>query len=339
MQHDISKLRNQVQQVSLSQKSTESKMDGLKKDVEVKMDGLKTCMEDLKIGKEDLKTDLTKFLQEMLTNGERVVKETHYENKRNVNHDFIDSNVGSKTHHIPKIDMRKFDGKDPETWILQMEQFFDLNNVQNTQNVCMTTLYLEPNQFVWYQWLCSRKQFITWAIFTEELIAHYEDTKRNTFFSQLISRKQKGSIMEHIEEFQKLNIRVKYIPEEHRIDVFIGSLKDNIQHDVRLWEPDSLEKAFRLARKMESKIMATRKHTTHNYKEESVVSPSLPQPIRLIPQQLEEKRVKGLCYSCDSKYTKGHKCAEKKLFYIDCEEEEEKEQERSKEEVFLFRSF
>ena len=34
-----------------------------------------------------------------------------------------------------------------------------------------------------------------------------------------------------------------------------------------------------------------------------------------------------LCYSCDSKYTKGHKCAEKKLFYIDCEEEEENEQE------------
>eukprot|EP00253_Pinus_taeda_P031068 PITA_31068 len=51
--------------------------------------------------------------------------------------------------------------------------------------------------------------------------------------------------MERIEEFQKLNIRVKDIPEEHRVDVFIGSLKDNIQHDVRLWEPDSLEKAFR----------------------------------------------------------------------------------------------
>ena len=76
---------------------------------------------------------------------------------------------------------------------------------------------------------------------------------------------------------------------------------------------------------MESKIMATRKHTTHNYKYGSVVAPHLPQPIRLKPQQLEEKRAKGLCYSCDSKYTKGHKCAEKKLFYIDCEEEEKKE--------------
>ena len=40
----------------------------------------------------------------------------------------------------------------------------------------------------------------------------------------------------------------------------------------------------------------------------------------------------GFFYSCDNKYTKGHKCVEKKLFYIDCEEEEENEKETSKEE-------
>ena len=39
-----------------------------------------------------------------------------------------------------------------------------------------------------------------------------------------------------------------------------------------------------------------------------------------------EHNVPSGCYSCDIKYTKGHKCAEKKLFYIDCEEEEEKDQ-------------
>jgi len=131
----------------------------------------------------------------------------------------------------------------------------------------------------------------------------------------MINLKQKGSVVEHIEDFQKLNIRVTDIPEEHMIDVFIGTLKDNIQQEVHVWEPDSLEKAFRLARKIECKIMVTRKPTTHIYKYASVSTPRLPQPTRLIPQQLEEKIEKGLCYSCDNKYTKGHKCAEKKLFY------------------------
>ena len=83
----------------------------------------------------------------------------------------------------------------------------------------------------------SHKSLVTWTIFTEEMIAHYEDTRSNTFFSQLINLKQNGSIIEHIEKFQRLNIKVTYIPDEHLIDVFIGTLKDNIQHEVCLWKP------------------------------------------------------------------------------------------------------
>ena len=48
--------------------------------------------------------------------------------------------------------------------------------------------------------------------------------------------------------------------------------------------------------------------------------------------RIGRKREIGLCYNCDRKYTKGHKCADEKLFYIDFEEEEENEQENSKEE-------
>ena len=55
MQHDISNLRDQVQQVSLAQKGTESKMDCLKKGVEAKMNDMEAKMDDLKI---DLKTYL-----------------------------------------------------------------------------------------------------------------------------------------------------------------------------------------------------------------------------------------------------------------------------------------
>ena len=97
-------------------------------------------------------------------------------------------------------------------------------------------------------------------------------------------------MVEHLEDFQKLNIRVTDIPEEHMIDVFIGTLKNNIQHEVHLWEPNTLEKEFRLGRKIECKIMVTMKPTTHNYKDGSVATPRLPQPTKLSPQQLEEKR-------------------------------------------------
>jgi len=80
-----------------------------------------------------------------------------------------------------------------------------------------------------------------------------------------------------------------------------------------------LETAFRFARKIELKIMEARNPTTHNYKYGSLFAPSLPQRIMLTPQQLEGKREKGPFYNCDRKYTEGHKCAEKKLFYINFE--------------------
>ena len=144
-----------------------------------------------------------------------------------------------------------------------MEQYFYLHGVQLLKKVCIASSYLEPDQFLWYKGLCSRKKLVTWSILTEEMIAHYEDTKRNTFFRET---------------------------------------------------PQQLERLKGLSDILESKIMATNKSTPHNYKDGSVVSPNFPQPTRVTPQQLEEKREKGLCYNYDSKCTKGHKCDEKKLF-------------------------
>ena len=183
MQHEMSKLEEQVHlsqratknEMEVLKKGSENKMDGLKKGMEAKMEGMEVGMEanmddmEAKINekienmKNDLKVDtegLEKLIQEMFPNGENIVEETHDEKKINVNNDFINSNVRGKNHHIPKMDMRKFDGKDPVTWILQMEQYFDLHNVQNTQMVCISTLHLEKNTFVWYLWLFSHKKIV-----------------------------------------------------------------------------------------------------------------------------------------------------------------------------------
>jgi hypothetical protein len=101
----------------------------------------------------------------------------------------------------------------------------------------------------------------------------------------LINLKQKGSITKHIENFQRLNIKVTNIPDEHLIDVFIGTLRYNIQHEVHLWEPKSLENAFRVARNVESKnmVVATRRTNPNIYRESNASSSKTPQPRRLTP--------------------------------------------------------
>ena len=150
----------------------------------------------------------------------------------------------------------------------------------------------------------------------------------------MINLKQKGPVIEHIQQFQKLSLREDGILGDKFLDIFIGTLKDNIQHEVHLFEPTSLEKASMVSRKVESKnlAMATRRTTPNTYKESNFPSTNNPQPTRLTPQQLEERREKGLCFNCDNKYSKGHKCGEKKLIYIDCEGEDVEDQEPSQNE-------
>jgi hypothetical protein len=296
MRRDINDLQKKIvtkDELQEMRDSMDTKMDSMKAQLDTKMDSMKdqldTKMDSMESNMDGLKGEIMEVLRNLVIEktpkSENASHEIHDEDTRKVNQEWRNSNFGLKTNHIPKIDMRKFDGKDPITWILQMEQFFDLHNVPHTQKVRIASLYLEPNQFVWYRWLCSRKSLVTWTIFMEEMIEHYEDTRSNTFFSQLINLNQKGSVTDHIENFQRLNIKVTDIPDEHLIDVFIGTLKDNIQHEVRLWEPKSLENAFKVARNVEGKNMAMATRRTY---------PKTHQPTRLTPQQLEERKEKGL---------------------------------------------
>ena len=145
--------------------------------------------------------------------------------------------------------------------------------------------YLELDQFLWYKGLCSRKQLVTWSIFTEEMIAHYEDTKSNTFFratpQQLEEKREKG-----------------------------------------------------LCYKEESKIMATRSLPLTIKKMEVLFLLAFHNLQGLHHNNWKKKEKKGFVTISitNNKYIKSHKCVEKKLFYIDYGEEEAKDQETSKEE-------
>jgi hypothetical protein len=98
--------------------------------------------------KREIIEGLENFLIERMPKSVNVPHEIQDEETRKMNQECRNSNFGLNTNHFPKINMRKFYGKDPITWILQMEQFFDLHDVSHTQKVRIDSLYLEPNQFV-----------------------------------------------------------------------------------------------------------------------------------------------------------------------------------------------
>lgn len=66
-------------------------------------------------------------------------------------------------------------------------------------------------------------------------------------------------IIEHSKQFLKSSLIVNNISKDNLLDIFMGILKESIQHEVHLFEPKYIYHAFSMVRKVGSKNMATGK--------------------------------------------------------------------------------
>jgi hypothetical protein len=109
---------NYLQKKTLIKDEIRGMMDSTEAKLEAIMD---TNMEGLI---RDIMEGLIFFLIKRISESENVSHKIHDEDTRNMDQEWRNSNIGLKTNHFRKINMRNFDGKDTITWILQMEQFF-----------------------------------------------------------------------------------------------------------------------------------------------------------------------------------------------------------------------
>jgi len=171
---------------------------------------VKKDMCDLQGDISDIRSMLITYIKE--TGKEHSINEGETSNSTN---DETNFNPTGSRNFFPKVDMRKFDGKDPLTWINQMENFFKIHQIPYVQKVMMASLYLEPDQFIWYHWLCTHRRknglTVTWSIFTEELQAQYSNSVVENFFSQVAKLQKIGSVKDYIQQFQNLSLRVDTI--------------------------------------------------------------------------------------------------------------------------------
>jgi hypothetical protein len=141
MRRDINELQKKMDSMEAQ---LDTKMDSMEAKLDTKMDSMEAKLMDSMEANLDTKMDslkgeimevLRNFVTEKTPKSENASHEIHDEDTRKVNQEWRNSNFGLKTNHVPKIYMRNFNGKDPITWILQMEQFFDIHNVPYTQKL------------------------------------------------------------------------------------------------------------------------------------------------------------------------------------------------------------
>lgn len=156
--------------------------------------------------------------------------------------------------------------------------------------------------------------------------------------------RQTGSLNEYKEEFEKLQSNVHGWSQEALVAAFMGGLNYSISDSIRMFQPKTLREVINYARVRDGQLQRQRKE----YRKPTMSSRSISTtpvaaieprpressnqtPKKLSWDELRRKRSLGLCFSCDERYTPGHKCRKPQLLLIEGDETEEEETEEVQE--------
>ncbi|KAL3356867.1 hypothetical protein AABB24_017502 [Solanum stoloniferum] len=139
---------------------------------------------------------------------------------------------------------------------------------------------------------------------------------------------QMSAVAEFRTRFEAISNETVHLPDEFLIRCFISGLRSDIQDEVAIREPTSLEEAIRLANMYEQKLNYAKSPVRPAFARIQPLLPNLTtsSPLiqskptapssafpeipfkRLTSSEIQARQDKGLCYNCDEKYSIGHKC-------------------------------
>ncbi|KAJ1380495.1 Retrotransposon gag domain [Sesbania bispinosa] len=244
-------------------------------------------------------------------------------------------------HHPPpfhtrqvKLDFPKFDGTDPLHWLFRAEQFFSYYDTPDLQPLTIAGIHFEESVIPWFQMLHKSNLVPTWAALACAIEEQFGPSQFDSPRARLFKLTQTSTAEQYYTEFMVLANRVEGLSDAALLDCFVSGLKDSIRRDVIAQSPTSLLRAASLARLFDEKCsLGSSSHKPRPGflvgppKLSSMVPPSsvphgvsrqplLPTPTtkpippvkKMTSVELQLHREKGLCFTCDEKYTWNHKC-------------------------------
>jgi len=264
--------------------------------------------------------------------------------------------------HKPKHFFPTFNGEDVHRWLYKCAQYFEIEEIANTDKLRITSYYLEGVALYWHQNFLrsAENQRATWEEYVEAIRCRFGGQQDP--LEELMKLKQRGNLEEYIQDFDILWNKAE-INEKQLLVIFLGGLELEIKNTVKMFEPKTLKHAYNLARlqantlsykKFSSSpkrhsppIMTTQPHlpttpnstqspTTmhktlikpnparwHNNPSTSTCRNSIKPTKSLKNQEFEERRLKGLCFWCDDKFVPDHRCRSKRLYSLSITEKED----------------
>nr|KYP46454.1 Transposon Ty3-I Gag-Pol polyprotein [Cajanus cajan] len=247
-----------------------------------------------------------------------------------------------------KLDFPRFDGSEVLQWIFKAEQFFSYYRTPDDQRLLIASIHLDKDVVPWYQMMIREHPFHSWIAFTRALEMEFGPSPYEGPRSQLFKLTQTNSVQAYYVQFTALANRVQGVTQEALLDCFVGGLKPDIRRDVIAQSPPSLLRTVSLAKLYEEKYTIKPKpfsssffqknqttntnQTTPQSLKSTSLPPLLPSPDskptyvkKLTSAEMQLRRDKGICFTCDDKFSPNHRCPNKQYFVLQWEEDDEPE--------------
>ncbi|XP_062230337.1 uncharacterized protein LOC133928069 [Phragmites australis] len=233
-----------------------------------------------------------------------------------------------------KLDFPTYDGKDdPLPWLNRCEMFFRVQQTEERHKVWLASFNMDGDTHHWYAHLERVRGEPPWPVFRQLCNARFGPPIRSNPLGELRLLRQTGFVNDYQCRFLALLSRADPLTETQERQLFTSGLADEIRIDVELQDPMDLEHAMSLARAYEKKATRYGRGANTRIPPRSIpLSASGATPIpstgdgahlqrpikRLTPSEMAERRRLGLCFNCDDKFTRGHRCAH--LFYVELDD-------------------
>ncbi|GJV67577.1 ty3-gypsy retrotransposon protein [Tanacetum coccineum] len=137
---------------------------------------------------------------------------------------------GSLLPRSMRLEVPKFNGTGPESWIFAIQEYFDLLQTSENQRLKVVSLNLEGAAAEWFRWMSRNKLITSWEGFLESVRNRFGPCKYEDPQGSLSKLLQTGTVAQYQSEFEKLVNRVTDISENLLISFYISGLKPTSRH-------------------------------------------------------------------------------------------------------------
>ena len=142
------------------------------------------------------------------------------------------------------MELPNFDGSDPTGWLARAEKFFEVHGVKSELKVSMAFVSMEGPPVHWFQCLTTKSLNLSWEKLRAELLKRYCGRRSGNIYEQMAALKQRGSVKEYVQEFERTAAQLNNMSEEQHLGYFMNGLCNEIKRRVRIHNPVDLNQAM-----------------------------------------------------------------------------------------------